>query len=127
MWSSAGTRSKGAGMNSERTGAIGSVPHVVAVLMAVAIGVVAAIAISATSAGAGNAVTPITATLIPQKEITAVKGSDGRLHAVYELELTNTGAHPATLESVAIVNARGDRVLHTYEGDELVAEMRRLD
>ena len=46
-----------------------------------------------------------------------VTGSDGRVHLVYELRLTNTGSQPATITSLQV---KGDgRTLVDFSGDAL--------
>jgi hypothetical protein len=54
-----------------------------------------------------------------------VRGSDGRVHLVYELMVVNQAALPVTLDSVA-VQTTGGRTLQTLDGDGL-ARMLRLN
>src|SRR5271163_1531155 len=47
-------------------------------------------------------------------------GTDGRLHLVYELVLTNANATPATLKKIEVLNASDiARVLVSFEGTDL--------
>ena len=60
----------------------------------------------------GEAVTPVIASPVPQRQIVPVLGSDHRWHAMYEVLLTNTVSKPARVESVAVLDAAsGRRVL----------------
>src|SRR4051794_24742032 len=69
------------------------------------------------------AVTPVVSALVPQKAIVPVRGSDGRYHVMYELQLTNTAAKTARLRSVAAlrpgrrrIRRFGPRFMTTGEG-----------
>lgn len=54
-------------------------------------------------------------------------GTDGRRHLVYEYELTNTKAAPATIKRVDILDAVAPgRVLASWSGKALVARLRTL-
>lgn len=57
----------------------------------------------------------------------AVPGTDGLMHVVYELELTNTKPAAATLQRIDVLDA-GDpaRVLASYAGPSLVARLRTM-
>jgi hypothetical protein len=56
-----------------------------------------------------------------------VLGTDGRLHVVYELQLTNTKPVPATLREIRILDAdRPDRVLASFADDDLANRLRDL-
>jgi Peptidase family M23 len=51
-------------------------------------------------------------------------GTDGRLHLVYELVLTNTNATPATLQKVEVVDASDpSKSLASYAGQDLLARL----
>jgi hypothetical protein len=55
----------------------------------------------------------------------AFPGTDGRMHLVYELLLTNTNVTPATLESVEVVDAANpDKILDTYAAKKLLSNLR---
>lgn len=57
----------------------------------------------------------------------AVPGTDGLVHLVYELELTNTKPAAATLQRIDVLDAdHPSRVLATYAGPSLVASLRTL-
>jgi len=67
--------------------------------------------------------TPVTVTPVgvrPQ----AVLGTDGRYHLIYELELTNTKAVPATIQRVEVLDA--GRVIGSYSGKSLLGRLRTL-
>jgi hypothetical protein len=52
-------------------------------------------------------------------------GTDKRLHAVYELVLTNTNATPATLKKIQVFDAAdGGKVLASFEGADLLSRLR---
>src|SRR5213593_3908211 len=54
-----------------------------------------------------------------------VLGTDGKYHVVYELMLLNAKAAPATLQRLAVLDARDhSRVLATFEGNDLVGHLR---
>src|SRR4051794_26640154 len=56
-----------------------------------------------------------------------VRGTDGRLHVVYELQLTNAKPVPATLQEIQVVDAdRPDRVLARYADNDLAGRLREL-
>jgi murein DD-endopeptidase MepM/ murein hydrolase activator NlpD len=61
-------------------------------------------------AAARPAVTPVIAQLVPQKAIVPVRGSDGRYHVMYELQLTNTASQAARLRSVAALRPNRKRI-----------------
>jgi murein DD-endopeptidase MepM/ murein hydrolase activator NlpD len=65
--------------------------------------------------------TPIVVAPVPQKKILPVRGSDGRWHVMYELQLTNTLAGPATLRSAAVVNADNGRALLSLTAEEMIS------
>jgi hypothetical protein len=53
------------------------------------------------------------------------QGTDGRLHIVYELVLTNANATPATLKKVEVLEASDNsKVLGSYEGQDLLSHLR---
>jgi hypothetical protein len=52
-------------------------------------------------------------------------GTDGRLHLVYELVLTNANAIPATLKKLEVFNASDtSKVLASFEGADLLSRLR---
>jgi hypothetical protein len=54
-------------------------------------------------------------------ETAPVLGSDGRLHVVYEVQLTNARTVPATISKLEVLDFdQQDRQLASYTGDELV-------
>src|SRR3954447_3534536 len=56
-----------------------------------------------------------------------VRGTDGRLHVVYELQLTNAKPVPATLHEIQVVDAdQPDRVLARYADNDLAGRLREL-
>jgi hypothetical protein len=57
----------------------------------------------------------------------AFLGTDGKQHLVYELELVNANATPATLRKIDVLDASAPaRVVATYEGSELLLHLRTL-
>jgi len=61
------------------------------------------------------------------RETAAVLGTDGTYHVVYELMLVNAKAAPATLQGLAVLDARNrSRVLATFKGDDVVGHLRTL-
>jgi hypothetical protein len=53
------------------------------------------------------------------------QGTDGRVHLVYELVLTNTSPTPATLKKIEVLDgANSSKPLATYEGQELLLCLR---
>jgi hypothetical protein len=67
-----------------------------------------------------KAVTPVIASLVPQRQIAALRGTDGLLHVEWELTLTNTTSQPATLKSVKVVGPNGKRTLRRISPNEMV-------
>jgi hypothetical protein len=54
-------------------------------------------------------------------------GTDGKLHVVYELVLTNASPTPATLRKIEALDAnKPSAVLASYEGKELVGHLRTM-
>ncbi len=81
-------------------------------------------AFAANAHAATDQFTPLIAAPVASKAY-SVLGTDGRLHIVYELMLTNTNPTPATLKKLEVVDASDpSKVLATYEGDDLVARSR---
>jgi len=70
--------------------------------------------------------TPVLASVLA-KETAPVLGSDGRLHVVYELQITNASAVPATIERVDVVAADGGASIKSFTGAGLVESMRSLN
>lgn len=61
---------------------------------------------------------PVAPTVAP------VRGSDGRYHVVYELQLTNAKAVPATVEGIDVLDAADQsRVVQSLTGAELAASL----
>ena len=56
----------------------------------------------------------------------AVHGTDGRHHVVYELVLTNTRNVPATLQAVEVRNRADDAGLVRFEGKQLLGLLRTM-
>jgi murein DD-endopeptidase MepM/ murein hydrolase activator NlpD len=56
-----------------------------------------------------------------------VLGSDGEYHVVYELELTNTKAVPATVDRIDVLNFDDGATLLTLAGDDLVAALHGMN
>jgi hypothetical protein len=54
-----------------------------------------------------------------------VKGTDGRLHFVYELVITNTGTATATLQKIEVIGADAlAKVLASFEGEGMLKRLR---
>ncbi len=73
-----------------------------------------------------QAFTPVLVSTIGA-ETAPVQTSDGRWRVLYELLLTNSKAAPATVQRIDVVDAADtDRVVGTYEGEKLLANLRLL-
>ena len=57
----------------------------------------------------------------------AVHGTDGRHHVVYELILTNTRAVPATVQAVDVLNGANDTTLVRFDGKQLLGMLRTMN
>ena len=58
---------------------------------------------------------------------TAVAGTDGKLHVVYELVLSNTRPTPATVTSIEVINPdNSTEPLATYQGSDLLLRLHTL-
>lgn len=91
-------------------------------LAAVAVVVVAAPTAAADAAPVDrNPLSPVIASMIPQREVVAVRGSDGRFHVLYELLLTNTVGSPATVGPVRILNASNGRTVRRLSVKEMLS------
>ncbi len=72
---------------------------------------------------AADAITPVLARpLTPTTQ--PVRGTDGRLHLVYELMLTNAGQKPATLERIDVLGQDGAPPLASFAGAALQDHLR---
>jgi hypothetical protein len=69
--------------------------------------------------------TPVTVTPLGT-DPAPVLGTDGRFHLVYEYELTNTKAAPATIQRVDILNAASGQMLAYWSGQALLERLRTL-
>src|SRR5262249_28132286 len=69
---------------------------------------------------AGDVFTAIVATILGGPT-SAVQGTDGRRHVVYELVVTNTKDVPATLQALEVLNRANDAGLVRFEGKELLS------
>ncbi|MEZ5122026.1 MAG: M23 family metallopeptidase [Solirubrobacterales bacterium] len=69
---------------------------------------------------ARDPLTPVIASMVPQRQVVAVRGSDGRFHVLYELMLTNSVGSPATLGPVRIVDAASRRTVRRLSVKEMI-------
>jgi hypothetical protein len=70
--------------------------------------------------------TPVVASTIGG-ETGPVRGTDGRYHVVYEIQLTNTKAVPATIRRVVVLDEEDtDRVITRFQGRKLVQNLQTL-
>jgi murein DD-endopeptidase MepM/ murein hydrolase activator NlpD len=87
----------------------------------------APIAITSAAPGAGAAgdvFTPVIgSTLSPETH--AVRGTDNAYHIVYELQLTNTRALPATIRGIDVLDA-SNKIMATFSDADVVKRMRTL-
>jgi len=93
-----------------------------------------ATAATSTSGGSGDAAattdvyTPVIAQLLGDDHPRAVKGTDGKYHALYELVITNARPVTATIQSVTVVDAADTtKVIEQLQGADLLAHLRSLD
>ncbi|HEY6154939.1 MAG TPA: M23 family metallopeptidase [Candidatus Udaeobacter sp.] len=91
--------------------------------------VVAVIAFNSSSAQAGasgDVFTPVIAsTLSPEAH--PIRGTDGAVHVVYELQLTNTKLVPATIEKVEVLaGSAGSEVVTSFSGADVIKRLRTL-
>jgi hypothetical protein len=76
--------------------------------------------------GTADQLTPVTATTLSDSSA-PVRGTDGRWHVVYELQLANARPDPITLESLEVLDADDEsRVVETFSGDDLAHRLRAL-
>jgi murein DD-endopeptidase MepM/ murein hydrolase activator NlpD len=61
------------------------------------------------------------------KEPAPVRGTDGRIHLVYEIDLVNTAPAPQQLTLVEVMNAQGDQVLLRFDTPEKLRAVMRDD
>ena len=69
--------------------------------------------------GGGGDLTPVLIRVVAPPE--PVKGSDGELHLVYELELTNASPGTATVESVEMIDLYSGQVMGTLAGADVAS------
>jgi hypothetical protein len=80
--------------------------------------------VGALSARAEDVLTPVVAAPLVSST-TAVLGTDGKQHLVYELVITNVGTTTATLETIEVVSGdKPAKILATFEGDALLSRLR---
>ena len=77
----------------------------------VAVALVACLIAAAPAGAEDGPLSPIVVTPVPQQRIVPVKGSDGRYHVLYELQLTNTLNAPADLRAVEVRDAASGQTL----------------
>ncbi|MGI8853214.1 MAG: hypothetical protein ACR2GC_07990 [Methyloceanibacter sp.] len=90
------------------------------------------LSVGCTAAPAGaedGPLSPIVVTPVPQQAIVPVKGSDGRYHVLYELQLTNTLDAGADLSAVEVIDEANRETLLKLDADDIVkgAYLHRLD
>lgn len=89
-------------------------------------GVTVSEAVGPVVAAAGDQWTPVVASTL-DAGAAPVLGTDGRLHLVYEVQLTNAKPVPATLQEVQVLDeAHPDRVLARFAADDLASRLRDL-
>ncbi|UGS38046.1 M23 family metallopeptidase [Capillimicrobium parvum] len=91
-----------------------------AVIAALSLGSLLSPAAHAAKPAAGP-LTPVIASMIPQRQVVAVRGSDGRFHVLYELMLTNSVGAPATLGPVRILDAANGRTVRRLSVKEMLS------
>jgi len=93
-------------------------------LLAFVFGICACGILSTGAPSAADELTPLV--VVPMNANTGVfMGTDGRLHMVYELVLTNASGTPATLQKIEVVDASNlAKSLASFEGAELLARLR---
>jgi hypothetical protein len=70
--------------------------------------------------GTTGPLTPIVVAEVPQRAIAPVRGTDGRYHVLYELQLTNTLEGPADLRSVRVIDPDSHRRLLSLDAGRIV-------
>ncbi len=89
--------------------------------------VAASILLLALPVAAGDVYTPLVVSAF-QPRTTPVLGTDGQLHAVYELTPVNARPGAAMLEGVAVIDAAApDRVVASFDAKALAPRIRTLD
>ena len=81
----------------------------------------AALVVASAPAATDTPVSPIAVSMVPQKQVTPVRGSDGRYHVMYEFGLTNASSDVQTLESVQVLNAANGRRIETLTAADILA------
>lgn len=69
--------------------------------------------------------TPITMRVLDR--VIPVKRSDGRWHVLYELELTNRKADPATIQRLDVLDANGGTVLAVFDAAQVADQLEVRD
>ena len=78
-------------------------------------------------AALADAYTPLVASVLGPASTFPFRGTDGKYHIVYDLVLLNASRIPATLQSLAVVDAaQPSRVIASFEGRALVDRLRTL-
>jgi len=70
---------------------------------------------------AGSPLTPVVVENVPQREIVAVKGSDGHQHVLYELLLTNSVDGPVRLGPLRILDTRTGRTVGRWSVRKMIS------
>jgi hypothetical protein len=77
------------------------------------------------SAAEPDKFTPLIASPLTNN-VRPVLGTDGKVHVVYELVLTNTSPTPATPKKTTVLEGASSKPLKTYEGKELLSHLRTM-
>jgi len=84
------------------------------------VAIVACVIATAPGAAEDGPLSPIVVTPVPQQAIVPVKGSDGRYHVLYELQLTNTLDAAADLRAVEVRDAASGQMLLKLDAGDIV-------
>ena len=77
------------------------------------------------AASGGETLTPVLVSLVGD-DTAAVRGSDGRYYAVYELLLTNASSSSADLEAVEVLDSADGTEVLRFEGEEMIEDQALL-
>jgi hypothetical protein len=77
------------------------------------------------AASGGETLTPVLVSLVGD-DTAAVRGSDGRYYAVYELLLTNASSSSADLEAVEVLDSADGTEVLRFEGEEIIEDQALL-
>jgi hypothetical protein len=100
---------------------LGSVAQMRRLIVSLALALSAGALLAPAAPADTGPVTPVTVSMVPQREVVAVRGSDGNFHVLYEFVLTNSVAGVAKLGPLQILDAKSGRTVGRWPVKKMIA------